>query len=379
MSIGIIAEFNPFHNGHLYFINKIREKYPNDILICVMPSSFSQRGDSLIINKFKRSDIALKYGIDIVVELPFTFATSSSDFFAYGSITLLNYLKVDKIIFGSESNNLEQLEEIVNCQLNNNLFDNLVKLYCKQGNNYPTSLALAINEIKGIKIDTPNDLLGISYLKTIKKYNYNIKVETIKRDNNYNSNELESDISSGLSIRNAIKNNKDICNTIPSYVVDKLDKLHFIDDYYDLLKYRILTTDSLTDIFEVNKGIENKIRDNINKCSCFNELILKLKSKNLTYNKISRILVHILCDYTNSRHDRFSNINYIRLLKINNRGRLYLNSIKKSIDIPIISRLNRNIPDDLKYEIVVSNIYDIVIKENMNDLEYKNKIYEEDL
>ena len=127
MVIGIIAEYNPFHNGHLYMINKIKEMYPESTLVCVMSGNFTERGDVSIINKWKKTEIAIKNGIDLVIELPFAYASQSSDYFAYGSIKLLDSLKVDRLIFGSETNDIELFNRLVDVQLNNKEYDSLVK------------------------------------------------------------------------------------------------------------------------------------------------------------------------------------------------------------------------------------------------------------
>ena len=216
-SIGIIAEYNPFHNGHLYHIQKIKEKYNDYTIILVMTGNFTERGDVSIIDKWKRKDIALNYGIDLVVELPFPFSTQSADFFSFGAITLLEKLKVEKLIFGSESNNIDDLELIAKTQIENNLFDNLVSLYSKNGYNYPTSLSKALEDLTNKKIDSPNDLLGISYIKTILKNNYNIKYETIKRTNNYHEKDSKEEIASATAIRNNLKNKIDIKHQVPEY------------------------------------------------------------------------------------------------------------------------------------------------------------------
>ena len=118
-SIGIIAEYNPFHNGHLYQIQEIKKKYPDYTIVLVMTGNFTERGDVAIIDKWKRTTIALNNDIDLVVELPFPFATQSADFFAYGGVTILEKLKVEKIVFGSESDNIEDLKIIANTQINN--------------------------------------------------------------------------------------------------------------------------------------------------------------------------------------------------------------------------------------------------------------------
>ena len=166
--------------------------------------NYTQRGIPSIIDKWKKTELSLKLGIDLVIELPFPFSTQSADYFAYGATTILNYLKVDKLVFGSESNDIKVLEKIVDAQKDDK-FNTLVKLYCKSGYNYPTALSLSLEELTNEKITTPNDLLGISYIKAIKENNYNIEVETIKRTNDYHKEELEEDISSATSIRKALK------------------------------------------------------------------------------------------------------------------------------------------------------------------------------
>ena len=161
-SVGIVCEYNPFHNGHLYHLNSIRKLYPNDTIVLVLSGNFTQRGDFSIIDKWTKVKIAKEMGIDLIVELPFVFATQSADFFAYGAISLLEALKVSKIVFGSENDNLADLEAIAKCQVQNEDYDKLVKIYSKFGLNYPTAVSNALYDLTGKRIDTPNDLLGIS-------------------------------------------------------------------------------------------------------------------------------------------------------------------------------------------------------------------------
>ena len=227
-AIGIIAEYNPFHNGHLYHIQKIKEKYPNHIIIAVMSGNFVQRGDVAVIDKWKRCEIALKNGVDLVIELPYPFATQSADFFAYGAITILETLKVEKVIFGSESNNVQSLEIIAKTQLENKDFDQLVKIYSKLGKNYPTAVSCAIEDLTNIKVETPNDLLGISYIKTILQNNYKIKYETIKRIGSYHEKKLTSTFTSSTSIREALKSKANIDKYVPQNSHDYLKDFHFI-------------------------------------------------------------------------------------------------------------------------------------------------------
>ena len=356
MKIGIIAEFNPLHNGHLYLINKIKEKYEDASIILVLSGNYTQRGIPSIIDKWKKTELSLKLGIDLVVELPFPFSTQSADYFAYGATTLLNYLKVDKLIFGSESNDIKVLEKIADAQKDDK-FNTLVKLYCKSGYNYPTALSLSLEELTNEKVTTPNDLLGISYIKAIKENNYSIEVETIKRTNDYHEEELEKDISSATSIRKALKEGIDISNQVPKIELDYLNELHYIDDYFNIIKYKIITEEDLSIYQTVDKEIIKKLKKEILNSNNIDEFIKRIKTKRYTYNKISRMLLHILTNFTKEKAKEFNKISYIRVLGMNNTGRNILNIIKKDIEIPIISKITKEKDPMLEYELEVDKIY----------------------
>ena len=358
-SIGIIAEYNPFHNGHLYHIEKIKEKYPDYSIVLVMTGNFTERGDVSVIDKWKRTEIALKHGIDLVIELPYPFATQSADYFAYGAVTLLEKLNVERIVFGSESDNVDDLYLIANTQINNPEFERLVKIYSKMGNNYPTALSLALKDLTNKKIDEPNDLLGISYIKTILKNNYKIKYETIKRTNSYHDLELNEEISSATSIREALRNNLDISKQIPKDTISYYTDLHFIEDYFDILKYKIMTEKDLSIYHTVEEGIDKLLKKKINEANSYSELVNLIKSKRYTYNKITRMLLHILCNFTKEKANLFKDISYIRILGFNDIGKSYLNKVKKDIDIPIISKITREKDDMLEFELETTNIYNL--------------------
>ncbi len=374
-AIGIIAEYNPFHNGHLYHLNKIKETYKDYKIVLVMNGNFTERGDVSIIDKWKKTEIAIKAGIDLVVELPFPFSTQSADYFSYGAITLLENLGVEKVVFGSESDNVEDLTLIAKTEINNPEFDKLVKIYSKFGNNYPTSLSLALQDLTEKKIDTPNDLLGISYIKTILKYNYKIEPITIKRNNNYHSQELNETNSSATAIREALKNKKDVFGYVPDYVLPYLTNLHFLDDYFDILKYKIITSKNLEIYQTVDTGFDKLLKKNIRNVKTIDELIKSVKSKRYTYNKINRMLIHILCNFTKEKANNFKDISYIRILGFNDNGRLYLNSIKKESPIKIISKITKNMDEMLEYELETTEIYDIPNNENLYKKELQKIIY----
>lgn len=369
--IGLIAEYNPFHNGHLYQINKIKEKYPDSIIIAVISSTFTQRGDVSIIDKWTKTQIALDNNIDLIVELPFVYATQSSDIFAKGAIEILKNLNIDILVFGTESKTLNQIISVADIQLYSPKYNNLVKQYLKEGINYPTATNKAILSLNGKKISTPNDLLALSYIKEIKKQNLKITPVNIVRTNSYHSLLSEGNISSATAIRNKNLKNEKIDNLIP-YSPNLLQKIS-MNNYYPYLKYKILIEGSSIKKYNtIEEGIENKIVKEIINTNTYEELINKIKTKRYTYNKISRMLLHILTNFTKEEAQNIK-VDYIRVLGFNKEGQKYLNKIKKQIPIPIITGYQKNISKVLDIELRVTKIYSLSNKSNLINKEYNKK------
>lgn len=357
--IGIICEYNPFHNGHLYHINKIKEIFPNCLIILVMSGNFTQRGDVSIIDKWDKTKIALEYGVDLVAELPFAYASQSADIFSKGALKLLNNLKVDYIVFGSESNNVEILTKLAKLQLEDQSYNNLIKEYLKEGINYPTALSKALKKISKIDVSSPNDILGLSYIREIIKNNYKIKAITIQRTNDFHQKNADKSIASATSIRNLIKTNKSIDPFVPRKVIDYLKQPIFLEDYFLILKYKILSSADLSIYQTVDEGIENRVYKSALVSNNLEELIMNIKTKRYTYNKITRMLVHILCDFTKEEAKLYFN-DFVRILGFNNLGKDYLNSIKKDINIPLITNFSTNHKQYLTLDSRVSNIYNLL-------------------
>ncbi len=376
-SVGIICEYNPFHNGHLYHLKKVKELYPDYTIILVMSSSFLQRGETSIINKWNKTNIALYHGIDIVVELPFVFSTQSSDIFAKGSIEILKHLKVDILLFGSESNNIELLNNIADIKLSKN-YNQLVKKNLKNGISYPSAISKTVYELTNNKIDQPNDILGINYIMEIKKQKANIKPICIKRTNEYHSTDLNNEITSATSIRTAIKKNIDIKSYVPIITYQHLNnRLHFIDNYYPYLKYKILTEiDQLFIYNGVDEGIENRIKKYIINSNSLDELIMNIKTKRYTYNRLMRMFTHILCNFKKDDAKKWQNIEYIRILGFSKNGQKYLNKVKKNIDIPIVTNYSQIKNDMLDFEFKITCVYASILNEKdkikLIKSEYKN-------
>ena len=376
-AVGIICEYNPFHYGHIYHINQVKKLFPNHVIILIMSGHFLQRGEASLINKWDKTRIALEYGVDLVVELPFPFATQSADIFAYGSISLLKALHVEKLVFGSESGDIEKIITLANTQLNNKEYDNEVKKLLDKGLNYPTSLSKALFNLTGITVDTPNDILGLSYVREIIEQKANIEPICIKRTNNYHSTKLDKKISSATSIRVALKKKQDISSYVPNETLKAIKPYHTIENYYPFLKFKILTELNDLDMYQtVDEGLGARLKKFIVMSKSYEELIENIKTKRYTYQKISRMLVHLLCNFTKDEADDMRKIKYIRVLGFTSNGQLYLKTYKKQINLPIITnftKMNDMLSLELRATCVYASILDEDDKQKLIEAEYKQK------
>lgn len=352
--IGLIAEYNPLHNGHIYQIKEIKKMYPDSLIILCLGSYFTERGDIGILSKEEKIKISLEYDIDIVVELPIMYTVQSADIFAYQSIKILNYLGIDTLVFGSESNNLNLLKELANKQ-DDIKYQEKVKEYLDKGCNYPSALAKALEVDFEFKA---NDLLGISYLKAINKINRSIDVQTIKRTNEYLDTQSNDIIVSASNIRKRFLDNEDVSKFTPcSKVLVKPD----YDLYFKMLKLKIMTSRDLNSYLDVSEGIDNLLKKVIIESHSLEELILKIKTKRYTYNRLNRMFLHIVLGIKKDYKDE----NYLRVLGFNKKGQEYIkfNNIKE----------NYKNTDCYSLELKGSCLYDMLTNKNTYQYEIKNQ------
>lgn len=372
MAVGIVAEFNPFHNGHLYLIKKAKKLYPNEPLIIILGGNFLERGEVSILNKWQKTEIALDYNADIIVELPFPFATQSADYFAYGAIFLLKALQIDKIIFGSESNDLEMFSSFADIQLKHPEYQQLVKKEMNSGKNYPTALSNALKQMTGKEIRLPNDTLALSYIREIKKQHANITPISIQRTNDYH-NLSNNHITSAESIRKLLLENQDITKYIP-YKINIKTPILTNEQYFPYLKYQIMTHYDHLEIFQtVDEGMSTRIKKAIVKANNYQELIQLLKTKRYTYNRIQRMLTHILCNFTKEEAKEMRQPEYIRILGFSDLGKKYLNQIKKELTIPLITTYSKGNSKMLKLEQRITSCYALPLS-----LEEQKKLWEDE-
>ena len=373
-TIGIICEYNPFHNGHIYHIEKIKEMFPNSIIVLVMSTCFTERGEISILNKWDKTEIALNHQVDLVVELPHFYATNSADIFAEGAIKLLSYLNCNYLIFGSECNNIDLFNQLVDIQLYNEEYNNLVQDYMDSGLNYPTSMSKALKDLCNETITTPNDLLGLSYIKQIKLQESSIVPITIQRTNNYHDKKINDEITSATSIREALKNKQDITNYVPVDTKNHLINFNYEEKYYSLLKYKLISEiDELDKYLDVSEGLDKRIKKFILKSNTKEELIENIKTKRYTYNRLNRMFLHIMTNLKKSDVSKLKQINYIKVLGFNEEGKQHLKEVKKDELIPIITNYSQLDDPALDYELQTTFLYNFITnQEELNQKELKS-------
>ncbi|SHH28410.1 Predicted nucleotidyltransferase [Caloranaerobacter azorensis DSM 13643] len=364
--LGLITEYNPFHNGHLYHLKKSKEITDCDYSICVMSGSFVQRGEPALVDKWTRAKMAIDSGVDLVIELPTIYSSQSAEFFAYGAIKILDGLGiVDCLCFGSEIGNLNELNIISNILVNETEeFKHFLKKYLTAGYAYPKARSLAISDyLKSKNIDlnninkiisSPNNILAIEYLKALKKINSNIKPYTIKRINaEYNDINMTGEISSATAIRNeifktlnGIENIKSaVPNTTYSHLKDFLNKygsFNNIENYAQIIRYHIARFDkkSLTELFDIENGLENRILNCIKENTSIKDTLNCIKTKRYTYTRLQRLLIQMIIGLDKKTLSTlYSQDNlYIRVLGFNQKGKILLNKAKKKSKFPIITK-----------------------------------------
>lgn len=322
--VGIIAEYNPFHNGHLYQIQKIKKELNPDIIIVFMSGNFVQRGEIAICDKWERTKAALEHEVDLVIEIPFIYATQSANYFAKGSCELVKLCNCTHLCFGSESNDLNKLISFskINKELNTDNGISHVKAYANQ---YGELLS--------------NDILGINYIKHL--INTNIIFYPIKRTgNNYLDTTINNNISSATSIRNAIQNNINYSHSTPM----SIKNCNFNNNFFPLIKHKLCCENNLNKLFLMDEGIENWLK----KCALdsfdYDEFINRATTKRYPKATIQRILIHLLTNTTKDEVNNLPELNYIRILGFNNNGQKYLNKLKKANDNLIIASKFGQIP-----------------------------------
>lgn len=295
MAVGIIVEYNPFHNGHLHHLEMTKKMFPGEDVIAVMSGEFVQRGERALLSFNDRKEIALSFGVSKVFEIPQEYVLQSAKWFAIGAIKELTKHGVDKIVFGLESDDIVMLEKLSEIEFLP-AFKSTLKKYMKQGNSYKVAYELATEELSGQKLSLPNDILGFEYIKAIKELQVNIKPYSIKRDNDYHGTELEGKIASATAIRNALANGEDVSNFLP-YDITKCT-IQNNDDIFEKFKSQLLkyNEEQLREFKLVDEGIEYRFKKLISEVNDLDSFINLANSKRYSSSRIKRTILNIILE-----------------------------------------------------------------------------------
>ena len=389
-TIGIISEYNPFHNGHKYHIEAARAEHGADSIICLMSGNFVQRGEPAILDKWSRAEMALQNGADLVLELPFVYACQPADIFAFGAVNILNNLGiVDGICFGSELGSTDALFEVAKLLLSEpEDFSKLVKQHLGAGNTYPRSIALALNTYyQGHSVihpeiwENPNNVLGIEYIKALLRLNSPMGAYTIKRvSNHYNDTEITQPIASATAVRQELYASgvsEKLLSSMPANAAaileNELSKGRGplrLEDFEDILLYRLrtLSADSIKDYISISEGLEHRIKKTALTAKGIEELIEGIKTKRYTRAFIQRLLCHILMDLKWEQSIAFKQPDtpsYARVLGFNEMGKVLLRKMMDAAASPIINKVasfkteNPILEKIFQYDLLATDIYNL--------------------
>ena len=403
--LGIIAEYNPFHNGHLFHLEESKKITGATYTIAVMSGNFTQRGSTSLIDKWSKAKSAIENGIDLVIELPVLYSISSAENFAEGAIKILNSLGVvDYISFGAETSNIDILEKVADILYREpKEFKAILSHELEKGNSFPkareNALLMYLNDIKTYSnvLSSPNNILGIEYLKALKKYKSSIIPICIHRyEAEYNDISYTGNIASSTAIRNIVKNNglNILANLMPPYsyssLIDSIKVGHVVPDIsvfereiiYNLRKMSLADIANLPD---VNEGLENAIKNAANSCNSIVEFLNIIKSKRYTNTRIQRILLYSLLGISKKDMQISKKINpYIRVLGFNERGKFIVSEVAKanpslsiitSVKKFVDTNRNKNLNILLEKDIWATNVYTIGYEyDSWNNLDFTHKL-----
>ncbi|WP_129726894.1 nucleotidyltransferase [Ectobacillus funiculus] len=385
---GVIVEYNPFHNGHAYHLQETKNLTAADVTIAVMSGSFLQRGEPALVSKWARTKMALLGGVDLVVELPYAFAVQQASIFANGAISILEALGVQELCFGSESGQIEQFLSLVKLrQTHQDAFDAAVRSFMQQGMSYPKALSEAFAAIQGehaiLDMSKPNNILGFHYVQAIVEQGSSIIPRTVPRlSAQYHDETFASaSIASATSIRKHLTANSlsSAAGVIPPSTLIELENyyetygiFHNWERYFPFLKYKLLTMSpaQLSNIYEVQEGLEHRILSAVKEASSFISFMEALKTKRYTWTRLQRLLVHVLT-HTTKEEMRVNTPAYIRLLGMSKKGQSYLSAYKKAASLPLVANIKSASHPLLQLDIKAGSVYYSVLPEPLQSMMLK--------
>ena len=403
--LGIVAEYNPFHNGHLYHLEKSKKETGSNYTVVIMSGNFTQRGSTSLLDKWTKTECAIQCGVDLVIELPVLYATSSAENFALGAIKILDSLKVvDYLSFGAETSDIDILDKCADVLYHEpKEYKTLLSHELKKGISFPkareNALMMYLNDIRKFAnvLSSPNNILGIEYLKALKKLKSNIHPFSVARyEVGHNDLTYIQNVASSTAIRNMIKNNgfQALGNLMPdpSYasLLKNMEKGHLVPDISVFEKeiiylLRKMDASEIAQLPDVSEGLEFAFKNASDSCNHMVDFFNIIKSKRYTSSRLQRILLYTLLGITKKDMALSKKIQpYIRVLGLNNKGKFLISEIvKANPKLNIITSVkqftkknsNKNLKLMLDKDIWATNVYTIGFEEDSsNNLDFTKKI-----
>lgn len=403
--LGIVGEYNPFHNGHLYHLEESKKMTSSNYTVAVISGNFTQRGSTAIIDKWSRAEMAIKNGVDLVIELPVLYATSSAENFADGAIKILDSLKVvDYISFGAETSDIDILDNFADILFKEPLkYRSFLIHELKKGISFPkareNALLMYLNgNRKYINVlSSPNNILGIEYIKALKKHKSSIKPISIARyETGYNDVTYSGNIASATAIRNIVKNGgfdalrKLLPNSSYSVLIDSIKQGHIVPDLSVFEKQiiynlRSMFPEEISELAEVSEGLEHSLKNAANSCNTLDELLTNVKSKRYTSTRLQRILLYSLLNITKKDIELSKKASpYVRVLGLNKRGKFLISEIAKanpklelitSVKKFVDKSTNKNLKAMIEKDIWATDVYTLGYQyDSYSNLDFTKKI-----
>lgn len=395
-AVGLVTEYNPFHNGHLYHLNKAMELTGADISVAVMSGDFVQRGEPAVLDKYTRTSMALNSGVNLVVELPVNYAVSSAESFAAGALKVLDYVKADSIAFGSESGDIERLSKLAHilCDNEDTLYKEISK-YTANGISYAAARQKVVEKLTdkdtAAMLTSSNNILAVEYLKAIIKNNYAIKPYTVQRQgDSYNDTDIRSEYASATALRENLKADN-ISEYIPvkaGLILSSNTNYIYPDDITEVLFTRLLDIlfasnydknvfiENVMQYPDVSKEIAGRLYKSAmdmitrtvpqrseskdNWAFSFGSLCEHIKTKEVPLSRIKRALVRITLGLDKKHMEKYANEPYIRVLGFDKKGQEYLSYIRKTVEVPLITK-TADYKEMLLDDIHAANIYNMIV------------------
>ena len=395
-AVGLVTEYNPFHNGHLYHLNKAMELTGADISVAVMSGDFVQRGEPAVLDKYTRTSMALNSGVNLVVELPVNYAVSSAESFAAGALKVLDYVKADSIAFGSESGDIERLSKLAHilCDNEDTLYKEISK-YTANGISYAAARQKVVEKLTdkdtAAMLTSSNNILAVEYLKAIIKNNYAIKPYTVQRQgDSYNDTDIRSEYASATALRENLKADN-ISEYIPvkaGLILSSNTNYIYSDDITEVLFTRLLDIlfasnydknvfiENVMQYPDVSKEIAGRLYKSAmdmitrtvpqrseskdNWAFSFGSLCEHIKTKEVPLSRIKRALVRITLGLDKKHMEKYANEPYIRVLGFDKKGQEYLSYIRKTVEVPLVTK-TADYKEILLDDIHAANIYNMIV------------------